>query len=365
MKILILQPNMVVGGIEKSLLNFLELFKNDHEIDLFLLSNKGEFLANIDTKKVNIITSKNAKHPKNMINEIFRKFAILTGMKSYFKKTQFLMQKEYDVAICYHGMNLELLKIMKLNVIAKKKVAIIHGDPSRLNKRILKESLSVNDKVACVSKSCSNELIKMFPSFDNKISFIYNPQNSEEIIQKSKEYVIEYEDKQKVHLLSVARLGREKGHLRLLGVAKKLISEGITDFHIHLVGDGEMYHCVRDTIKNDSLEDCVTMYGNKINPYPYFINADLFVLMSYHEAAPMVIGECSLLKLPILSTKTISAEEMIGEAGLVCENSDLSLYLHLKDLILNKKDKTKDYNFSKILDNKDYKKIIEKLLMEA
>ena len=52
-------------------------------------------------------------------------------------------------------------------------------------------------------------------------------------------------------------------------------------------------------------------------------NADLFLLPSYHEAAPMVFDEAACLGVPILATETTSTDEMITESGsgFVCENS--------------------------------------------
>ena len=64
-------------------------------------------------------------------------------------------------------------------------------------------------------------------------------------------------------------------------------------------------------------------YGEQSNPYRYMKNADLLVLSSYHEAAPMVIDEARCLGLPVLTTQTTSAQDMVAErgCGFVCENS--------------------------------------------
>ena len=73
----------------------------------------------------------------------------------------------------------------------------------------------------------------------------------------------------------------------------------------------------------NNLENIVTMLGEKANPYPYIKKADMLLISSVSEAAPMVIGESAFLGTPILSTRTSSAKEMIEEKGYgwVCENS--------------------------------------------
>ena len=71
------------------------------------------------------------------------------------------------------------------------------------------------------------------------------------------------------------------------------------------------------------LEERVTLLGEMANPYGYIQAADLLLIPSVSEAAPMVIGEAARLGTPVLSTRTSSAEEMIAETGLgwVCDNS--------------------------------------------
>lgn len=40
-------------------------------------------------------------------------------------------------------------------------------------------------------------------------------------------------------------------------------------------------------------------------------NANLLLLFSEHEAAPMVFGEAELLQLPVLTTNTTSVKELV------------------------------------------------------
>ena len=71
----------------------------------------------------------------------------------------------------------------------------------------------------------------------------------------------------------------------------------------------------------------VHFYGEQANPYRYMKAADLLLLTSYHEAAPMVIDEAYILGLPTLTTKTSSSEEMVSRrnCGWVCENNQQDL----------------------------------------
>ena len=162
------------------------------------------------------------------------------------------------------------------------------------------------------------------------------------------------------NFLSVARFGKEKGHKRLLKVVRLLKRENVPSFKIHLVGDGPCYKSVEKYINKHCLQNEVVLYGSKKNPYPFFKKADCFILMSYNEAAPMVIGECVSLKLPIISTETISAKEMINGFGVVCDNSKEGIKNAIKNFLIEKEKKYD--NFSENLTKQDFKNLINEVL---
>ena len=60
------------------------------------------------------------------------------------------------------------------------------------------------------------------------------------------------------------------------------------------------------------------------NPYGYIRAADILLIPSLSEAAPLVIGEAAALGVPVLTTETTSAHEMVEQSGYgwVCENSE-------------------------------------------
>ena len=88
-----------------------------------------------------------------------------------------------------------------------------------------------------------------------------------------------------------------------------------------------MEESLRQMVRERNLENHVKFHGQQGNPYRYLKNADLFLLTSYHEAAPMVIEEARCLGVPVLSTEIISTKEMVteAEAGWVCDNDQQAL----------------------------------------
>jgi glycosyltransferase involved in cell wall biosynthesis len=87
----------------------------------------------------------------------------------------------------------------------------------------------------------------------------------------------------------------------------------------------------------------VRFYGEQTNPYRFMKNADLFLMTSYHEAAPMVIEEAACLQLPVLTARTTSSQDMVADAGIgwVCENTQADINAALLEVVSGRLDKVK------------------------
>ena len=96
---------------------------------------------------------------------------------------------------------------------------------------------------------------------------------------------------------------------------------------------------MEDTLRRRAQElgigDRVTFAGEQTNPYRFMVGADLFLMTSYHEAAPMVIDEAVSLGLPVLTTRTTSSLEMVVTPGWgwVCDNDQQALNRALSELL--------------------------------
>ena len=107
------------------------------------------------------------------------------------------------------------------------------------------------------------------------------------------------------------------------------------NYHYYIIGDGILRPQIEELISRNHMEDRVTMLGEMANPYGYMKAADLLLIPSVSEAAPMVIGEAACLGTPVLSTRTSSAEDMIARPGFgwVCDNSIEGLTESLRALL--------------------------------
>lgn len=141
-------------------------------------------------------------------------------------------------------------------------------------------------------------------------------------------------DHGRLNVLTVARFGREKGILRALHAVAALgaLRGGL---RYYLIGDGLEYAEAQKTITELGLDDTVVLLGAMENPYGYMRAADVLLIPSFSEAAPMVIHESALLGTPILTTETSSAVEMVKDTGFgwVCPNTQAGITQGLRQLL--------------------------------
>ena len=108
-------------------------------------------------------------------------------------------------------------------------------------------------------------------------------------------------------------------------------------------------------IKDNQLTNHVFLLGHQSNPYPYYKNADLFVLSSRKEGFPNVVLEALYYGIPVVATNCVDFSEVInnGVNGYIVPKdsvNDLSEGIimaidHLKKTTTNK---IVNYNYEQI-----------------
>lgn len=380
-KILFVLNQMGAGGIAKSLSNLLfhlEKYKDEYDVDLFLLRKEGCYINDVPSY-VNIKESKGILKLFGSSQRETKKFGFFPYISRMFiacwtkvfgntlplkiGSKQNKLSGEYDAAISFthtqggHDMAAGSVEFVLNGVRAKKKFMVVHGDvviENLLTKSTIK-NMKKFDKVFSVSSSCSNQVKDTCPELTQVSDFLYNTQRNDIIINNASMGENPY-NTNALNLVMVSRLENQKAHLRFLPIVKKLHDEGFK-FVLNIVGDGVLRDQINDYLTSNSMNEYVVMHGSKSNPFPYMKYADLFVLVSYYEAAPMVYNEAQLIGTPIFTSRIISADEMVGDLGFVCDNNEQDIYDKLKfvlqnpQLIQQKRDELKafDYNNDAII----------------
>ena len=357
-KILIVNNNMKIGGVQKSLCNLLWSVADQYDITLYLFAPIGAYMHDIPPQ-VHVLSCDSlfrylgtsqkdcSTHWRDyFIRGILACVCKLFGRKAILPlllRSQEQLQTHYDCAISYlhngathrfyGGVNEFVLK----RVSAERKIAFLHCDYMQCgaNREENNAAYKGFDTIAACSRGCRSAFIRAMPELAEKCRIVPNFHQYEKIRALAAQAPYCYADGQ-LHVLMVARLAHEKGVDRAIRALGYVRAQGISVV-LHLVGNGPKEQELRTLSHALGLDDAVLFHGDQANPYRFMRNADLLLITSYHEAAPMVIDEARCLGLPVLSTATTSAQEMIIDRGCgwVCDNSQFSINHSLEAVLQN------------------------------
>lgn len=333
-KLLFMIDTLNGGGAEKVLFDILNNFDyKKYQIDLFLIKKEGIYLEKLD-KRINVKSffDKNDNFLKYFFDRKLYKLA-----RKYPKLINLIIKDEYDVSIAF----LEGRATKILSYKNGKKIAWVHIDLEKhrvLNFEEEKKYYSYYDRIVGVSNQATNAIKKLYPEISDKCSTIYNPIIVEDILIKAQSNEKVFKDNNKIKIISVGRLAKQKGFDILLEAHKKLIDEKI-EHEVYILGnDGGEQEYLINKIKEYNLENNFFLIGFKENPYAYIKQADIFVSSSRYEGYPLVIMEALTLGKAIIGTKCTGTTELLenGKYGILVEPENVEkLSSAMKNLILN------------------------------
>lgn len=354
-KLLIVNNNMNVGGVQKSLYNLLWSIRGEYDITLYLFRARGEYLSKLPPE-VRVVEDQSlfaylglsqgqcrglrqrlTRGTLAFLTRLFGRRAVLRLLLLGKKQ----LPEDYDCAIAFlHNGNPKnfyggVQDFVLRRTRAKKKIAFLHcdyatcGAATRQNHRLLEQF----DAIAACSEGCRSSLLSVLPHLEPRCTVVHNCHRYEEICALARENPVVYEPGC-FHILTVCRLAHEKGVERAVSALAAARKAGMKA-KLHLVGDGAKRRELQQLVSDLGLQEAVLFHGEQANPYRYMPGADLFLLSSYHEAAPLVIEEAACLGLPVLTVATTSAREMVTDRGYgwVCENTQPALEAALLKLL--------------------------------
>ena len=331
-RIAIVTNQMVMGGIEKSLITLLnKLITNDCKVTLFVCKRGGElyeliprdvevrdlFCGNhtaleiIKTRiKQGKIVGSFCAFIKMVINRIDKNtFRIWKRSLEYA-----VMDEEiYDIAIAY-GSPVSLSTTCVANMKnAKKKYVWIHNEVDKIgfNENILHHYYDDFDKIFCVSKKCRKIFLTVLPEYEQRTEVFYNFIDEETILSQAEDKVAFDDDFAGIRLLTVARVCNQKGQDIIPDVLKEL-EEYSDKIKWYCIGDGEKdVQKIEQRAAEIGVAEEIIFLGNKNNPYPFFKQCDIYIQPSRHEGFGITISEAKIFSKPIILTNFAGSDEQI------------------------------------------------------
>jgi glycosyltransferase involved in cell wall biosynthesis len=201
---------------------------------------------------------------------------------------------------------------------------------------ILKAAQSSGTQLVTVSANMQNFYQNFIP-FGKEIQLIYNGFTWDESLPSKKQNT----NNPPLLMITVARLIKLKGHCDQI----KALTNILLNYHIKLliVGEGPERKNIEKTIKENNLEEKVTLLGERSDIGALLSQADLFLLNSDSEGLSCSILEAMSAALPCIISDVGGNSELVknGKNGYIYSRNDNIKYRELiLELIIDKEKRT-------------------------
>ncbi|HJC74837.1 MAG TPA: glycosyltransferase [Candidatus Mediterraneibacter faecavium] len=356
-KILILITDMSCGGVQVSLLNFLNhILKYDVDITLLFDSYSGDWLDRLPQNiKIRTMPYRCDAHHKLLIPDKKVSFAqnvryhvlvhlvdqILPHRHERNKRYTFLLkhmdalEDSYDIAIDYHGYGYFTTAYLVNKVHAEYKAVFVHDEKLDCLWAV-KDDLDGVDAFYSVSRSCKKIFEQKYPNYAKKSYYFPNFMDYDNILKKANLPCPLTENAGEMTIVTVGRLEWQKGYDLAVNIAEKL-SENQVPFVWYCLGDGTLKNEIQNKIDKAELHDKMILVGRTDNPYPYMKKADLYVQPSRHEGFGLAVAEALFLKKIVVATNLECIAEQIenGENGILVPYEVQAFYQAIMECINN------------------------------
>ena len=339
--------NLNIGGIEKSLVNLVNILDKDKYIVTIILEEKeGELLEKLDKS----IVVKEFKVSNNR-NKIFRKAVNLLRRCIY----SIFNYHTYDFSCCYATYSYSGNKIVRMASLNNS--IYIHSDysyiyPDLEDFRRFFDTRDIYDfkTIFFVSNEACRKFTKIYPGLKDRCLVFNNFIDVEKIESLSKEKISLTKPRGKTLFVFVGRLDDVS---KKLGRAFKLV-ESLDNVVLWVVGDGPSKDDYVKEVKKLKIEDRVVFVGSKINPYPYMKRADYLILTSNYEGFPVVYLEGLALKKKLITTIKVSDDMIkIGKNyGEVIPFNEKKMIEKVKEVLTSKEKREVSLNIEEIQDER-------------
>lgn len=348
-----------IGGIEKCLVNLLNIMPERYDIDVLLMNPQYAFKNQIKRNVRFLDTFDYVMNIEDTLNEINNRGGKLRNMRMFasycvfrtrikFKKNAWRgfkrLSKNYDIAIAYSHHDFSPYYVID-KVHAKKKILWYHNgayehDGYRYERD--KKYYLAFDKVVAVSTDCAKILMEKFAFHKEQLIVLRNICDYVGIQKKANMVTFSPFEEGIYHIVTVGRMTVEKGALLAIDACKILCEAGL-QVCWHWIGDGNQFYAVKERIKELELEQHFILEGNQDNPYPFIKCADVYVQPSYYEAYSTTITEAKVLKKPIVTTDVGGMRDQLvhEKNGLIVPIDAFAIADAIKSLLTDKNKRNK------------------------
>ena len=335
--VIFVSPHSDLYGAERSLISIMLYARKSGYNPVLLIKKSGPIESKLQEEKIEYYMV-----PFRQCINTKGKHDSLRGFKDYIRDRQtlerFISQhkKLCDETVLVHtnsiiswfgvmlSQALHVPHIQHIREFGKEDFDMAFNFSNKLTARIFNKS----SRIVCISDAVLNTYKNMFNPA--KMVRIYNGVGHSTVLERRRS------SSDKINILLVGRLSKEKGQREAIAACEKLIERGIFNFELHLYGNGVDEKALREYVSNKGLEQNVVFkgYSTQINYSDY----DIALMTSKAEAFGRVTVEYMLNGLPVVGVATGGTTEIVIEkhTGLLSECGNIGqLASNIELLILN------------------------------
>lgn len=305
-----------LGGAQKICLSLFNQINSDN-FNSYIFSGKEGFFSEEISKNPNTYLFENFKREVSLLN-------LLNEIKTFFKLIKKLkeIKKNQEVIVHTHSTKAGILgRWAAFFAGIKNRVHTIHGFGFHNNQNKIKWSIIylielitslITTHFICVSSQDTQTGIKLFPNFKNKYTIIRAAIEYEKFYEPA--YIpLEFPKTTPFIFGTISCFKPQKNLIDLLQ-AFKIVHKKNSNIALEIVGDGEQRTKLENWIKQNNLENNITLHGWQVDVRPFLKKWNSFILSSLWEGLPCSIVEARMYKLPILSYDTGGIKEIVIES---------------------------------------------------
>lgn len=353
MRLLFIMDTFPLGGISKSLLAlFNELDSAKYDIDFLLMKQEGIFIPMIP-KNIRLLPELLPYEFRNPDPKKICEYYATLPLRQWIKWVGYSLKccigrliggrhrhiqtmdewigrntpglaDHYDAAIAYQGGR--CIYYLVNNVNADVKIGYVHSDynVSEMDWLLYRTDCKYFprlDYIVTISPECQSSLCKRFPDLIEKICVVENICSVKTITSMSHLDEGFTDGFQGARIVTMGRLDIQTKGIDFAINATKILRERGFNFRWYFLGDGNQRNEVERLICSAQVEDCFILLGAKTNPYPYILQADIYVQPSRYEGKSVALDEVKALRKPVVVTNfsTVYDQFRDGETALICE----------------------------------------------
>ena len=359
-KIAFFTPTLHGGGAERMMVDIANEFSlEDYEVDLLFVTSKDADLFPLIRPEVNLINFSSGKMQY-----------VIPKLTSYLKNSEvdaiISTQFHANVALAFSS-TLANYRGKVIYRLCNMMTTYWRGNSRRRNfkgwlfiRLFMSFTLKRANVIIAQTQAMKDEVVNDYSASISKIKIIPNFIDQQKINELAKEEVdhkwLNDREKGVPIILSAGRLDLQKDWNTLLLAFQNLQKK--IKVKLIIIGDGPDKKKLKGYIKDNKLENSVSLAGFQLNPFSWFAKADLFVLSTFGEGFPNVVIQALACNCPLVSTDVPSAPSEIledckwGRLSKVKDHDSLSrcMFESLESKnIINLKERADSYSKDKII----------------